>query len=66
MFHWEHWRWNIPFVLLTIVFGYLWFFLCAAWVHDAPRQRKRWTRLGVLATIDLAMGLVFGIGFGWL
>jgi hypothetical protein len=65
-FHWEYWWWNTPFVLLIIVFGYLWFFLYAAWVYDAPDARKRWTRLGVLAAIDLAMGLVFGVGFGWL
>jgi hypothetical protein len=40
-----------------LVFGYLWFFLYAAWVYDAPDARNRWTRLGVLAAIDLAMGL---------
>lgn len=66
VFHWEYWWWNTPFVLLIIVFGYLWFFLYAAWVYDAPSARQRWTRVGVLATIDLAMGLVFGVGFGWL
>jgi hypothetical protein len=66
VFHWEYWWWNTPFVLLIIVFGYLWFFLYAAWVYDAPNHRKRWTRLGGLAAIDFAMGLVFGVGFGWL
>jgi len=65
-FHWEYWWWNTPFVLLIIVFGYLWFFLYAAWVYDAPDAPKRWTRLGGLAAIDLAMGLVFGVGLGWL
>ncbi len=65
-FHWEYWWWNTPFVLLIIVFGYLWFFLYAAWVYDAPTERQRWTRIGVLAAIDVAMGLVFGVGFGWL
>jgi hypothetical protein len=63
--HWEYWWWSIPILLLIIVFGYPWLFLCAAWVNDAPRPRKGWPRLGVLATIDLAMGLVFGVGFGW-
>jgi hypothetical protein len=65
-FHWEYWWWNTPFVLLIIVFGYLWFFVYAAWVYDAPSARKRCTRLGGLAAIDLALGLVFGVGFGWL
>jgi hypothetical protein len=66
VFHWEYWWWNTPFVLLIIVFGYLWFYLYAAWVYDAPTSRKRWTRVGGLAAIDVAMALVFGVGFGWL
>ena len=39
VFHWEYWWWNTPFVLLIIVLGYLWFFLYAAWVYDAPCGR---------------------------
>jgi hypothetical protein len=66
VFHWEYWWWNTPFVLLIIVFGYLWFYLYAAWVYDAPTERKRWTRVGVLGGIDVAMAIVFGVGFGWL
>ena len=65
-FHWEYWWWNTPFVLLIVIFGYLWFYLYAAWVYDAPSQRHRWKRLGWLAAIDVTMALVFGIGFGWL
>ena len=42
-FHWEYWWWNTPFVLLIVVFGYLWFYLYAAWVYDAPTPRTRWT-----------------------
>ena len=66
VFHWHYWWWNTPFVPLIVVFGYLWFYLYAAWVYDAPTPRSRWTRIGGLAAIDLAMGLVFGVGFGWL
>src|SRR5436190_6474483 len=65
-FHWEYWWWNTPFVLLILIFGYLWFYLYAAWVYDAATARQRWTRLGGLGAIDLVMGLVFGVGFGWL
>ncbi len=64
-FHWEYWWWNTPFVLLIIIFGYLWFYLYAAWVFDAP-PRNRTRRLGALAAIDLGMGLLFGVGLGWL
>ena len=53
-------------MLLIVVFGYLWFYLYAAWVFDAPSARARWTRLGALAAIDVLMALVFGVGFGWL
>ena len=65
-FHWHYWWWNTPFVLLIVVFGYLWFYLYAAWVFDAPSPRARWRRLGGLAAIDVAMALVFGVGLGWL
>src|SRR3954464_4139225 len=65
-FHWHYWWWNTPFVLLIVIFGYLWFYLFAAWVYDAPDDGRRWRRLGVLAAIDVTMALVFGVGFGWL
>ncbi len=64
-FHWHYWWWNTPFVLLIIIFGYLWFYLYAAWVYDAP-PRKRVTRLGALAAIDVTMAIVFGVVLGWI
>lgn len=66
VFHWHWWWWNTPFVPLIVIFGYLWFFLFAAWVYDAPTPRKRWTRVGGLAAIDVTMALLFGVGLGWL
>jgi hypothetical protein len=65
-FHWEYWWWNTPFVPLIVVFGYLWFYMYAAWVFDAPSQSARWRRLAGLGAIDFAMALVFGVGLGWL
>jgi hypothetical protein len=65
-FHWEYWWWNTPFVPLIVVFGYLWFYLFAAWVFDAPSSRARWRRVGGLAGLDVLMALVFGVGLGWL
>ena len=65
-FHWDYWWWNTPFVPLIFVFGYLWFYLYAAWVYDAPDQRARWRRLGGLAAINVVLALVFGVGLGWL
>lgn len=64
-FHWEYWWWNTASLPVIVIFGYLWFYLYAAWVYDAP-SRRRWTLLGVLAATDLAMGLLFGVGLGWI
>jgi hypothetical protein len=65
-FHWHWWWWNVESAPVIVVFGYLWFFLFAAWVYDAPTQRARWTRVGGLAAIDVAMGLLFGVALGWI
>src|SRR3954447_6482329 len=65
-FHWHYGWWNTATAPVIVVLGYLWFFLFAAWVYDAPTDRRRWTRVGGLAAIDLAMGLVFGPILGWL
>jgi hypothetical protein len=65
VFHWEYWWWNLQSLPVIVIFGYLWFYLYAAWAYDAPAIR-RWTLLGGLASLDLALGLVFGVGLGWL
>ena len=41
-FHWEYWWWNVPFVPLIVVFGYLTFFLSAAYVHDLRDTASRY------------------------
>jgi hypothetical protein len=66
VFHWHWWWWNVGSLPVIVVFGYLWFYLFAAWVFDAPTARKRWTRLGGLAAIDITMAIVFGVILGWL
>ena len=65
-FHWEYWWWNTPFVLLIVIFGYLWFYLYAAWVYDAPSAAQALDAPRRLAAIDVLMALVFGVGLGWL
>jgi hypothetical protein len=65
VFHWHYWWWNALSFPVIVVFGYLWFYMYAAWVYDAP-ERARWVRLAVLATIDLVIGLIFGVGLGWI
>ena len=64
-FHWHYWWWNVATFPVIVVFGYLWFYLYAAWVYDAPTPRKRWRRLGGLAGVNLVLALVAGLQ-GWL
>ena len=65
-FHWDYWWWNaavaagdrrvrLPVVLPVRRLG----------LRRARRQ-ARWRRVGTLAAIDVAMGLVFGVALGWL
>ena len=65
-FHWEYWWWNTASFPVIVVFGYLWFFLFAAWVFDAPNPRSRWRRVGGLAAVDVALIAIFGLAFSWL
>src|SRR3954453_12443950 len=65
-FHWHYWWWNVPFVPLIVVFGYMTFFAIAAWVYDMGADRRRQLRVvGVLGAVDVGLGLVLGLA-GWL
>ncbi len=65
-FHWEYWWWNTPFVLPIVVFGYLWFFMVAAWVYDRPDDRGR-LRIVASMAVAVAVSLVlFGPLLGWI
>ena len=66
VFHWEYWWWNWPFVPLIVLFGYLWFFLFAAYVFDRPTNRERFRALGLLAALNVVLAVVFGTVLGWL
>ena len=65
-FHWEYWWWNTPFVLPIVVFGYLWFFLIAAYVYDRPDDRSRLRVVGAMAAIVAASLVVFGPILNWI
>ncbi len=65
-FHWAYWWWNTASWPVIVVLGYVWFFVYAAWVYDAPAPRQRWTRVGALAALDLIIGVVCGVALGWL
>jgi len=66
VFHWHYWWWNVPFVPLIVVFGYMTFFGIAAWVYDMGEDRRRQLRVvGALAAVDAAAGVGLGLA-GWL
>ena len=63
--NWEYWWWSWPFVPLIVVFGYLWFFLFAAYVFDRPTNRERFRALALLAALNVTLAVAFGL-LGWL
>jgi hypothetical protein len=65
-FHWDYWWWNFPFVFPIVVFGYLWFFLIAAYVYDLPDNRGRLRIVGGMAALVAVSLLVFGTVLGWI
>jgi hypothetical protein len=65
-FHWDYWWWNTPFVLPIVVFGYLWFFLIAAYVFDLPDNRRRLRVVGFMAAIVAVSLVLFGPLLGWI
>lgn len=65
-FHWEYWWWNFPFVFPIVIFGYLWFFLIAAYVYDLPDNWGRLRVVGAMATLVATALLVFGPVLKWI
>lgn len=65
-FHWEYWWWNFPFVPLIVVFGYLWFFLIAAYVYDLPDDRSRLRVVGAMAALVATSLVVFAPLLDWI
>ena len=65
-FHWDYWWWNWPFVPLIVVFGYLWFFMAAAYVFDMRDTRRQVRAVSIFAAFDVALILLFGPILGWI
>jgi hypothetical protein len=61
---WPWWSATAPW--LIFVFGYLWFFLAAFWVHDMKDARRQARTVAVLWGIAAALALVFGVGLRWI
>ena len=61
---WSWWDANTPW--LIFIFGYLWFFVVAFWVHDLDTIKKKLTAVGTLWGITLGLVLIFGVGLHWI
>jgi hypothetical protein len=61
---WSWWDANTPW--LIFLFGYLWFFLIAFWVHDMNDIKKQAKVVGVIWAIVALLALIFGIILGWI
>lgn len=65
-FHWDYWWWNVPFVPLIVIFGYMTFFAIAAYVYDLGDDRRKQLRVvGGMAAIDAVLAVALGLA-GWL
>ncbi len=65
-FHWDYWWWNVPFVPLIVIFGYLWFFLVSAYVYDMRDLRRQLRFVGTMASLVVVALLVFGPILEWI
>jgi hypothetical protein len=61
---WPWWDASSPW--LIFLFGYLWFFVVAFWVHDMGDVKKQARAVGVIWGIAALLALVFGIGLNWI
>jgi hypothetical protein len=61
---WSLWDANTPW--LIFLFGYFWFFVIAFWVHDLNDVKKQVKAVGMIWGLVVVLGLIFGVGLGWL
>ena len=61
---WPFWDANTPW--LIFIFGYLWFFAIAFWVHDLGDVRKQAQAVGMLWGLAAVLVAVFGLWLGWI
>jgi hypothetical protein len=61
---WPWWSATAPW--LIFVFGYLWFFLIAFWVHDMNDVKRQAKVVGLLWGLVFTLVLIFGVGLSWI
>jgi hypothetical protein len=63
---WDYSWWNARHPWLIIVFGYLYFFVVAFWVHDMRSIRRKAATVGTIFTVDSIALVVFAGVLGWI
>jgi len=61
---WTWWDTNTPW--LIYIFGYLWFFVVAFWVHDMETIKKKLATVGTLWGVAAVLMVIFGFGLKWI
>jgi hypothetical protein len=66
-FNWEYGWWGTGLgIPAIVVFGYLWFYLAAAYVYDLPSDRARVRVVGAMAALVAVSLVVFGPILEWI
>jgi len=61
---WPWWSRSMP--LLIVIFGYMWFFVFAFWVHDMKTMQKKLRTVATIWAIDVIGVVVFGFILKWI
>ena len=62
---WDWAWWGRSFPLFIFLFGYLWFFVFAFWVHDMKTMKQKLMAVGALWGVDLLAFIVF-VSLRWI
>lgn len=62
---WEWAWWGRSMPILIFLFGYLWFFVFAFWVHDLKTMRQKLLTVGTIWAVDIIAFIVF-VSLGWI
>ena len=63
---WDWTWWNRGMPLFIFLFGYLWFFVFAFWVHDMPTMKQKLQTVGALWAVDILSLMLFAGILKWI
>lgn len=63
---WEYAWWSRSMPILIFIFGYLWFFVFAFWVHDMKNIQQKLIAVGTIWAVDVVGLIVFAGLLKWI